>query len=116
MTWLKKIGTILAAGFGVVKIFAPAIAAAVPVAVPVVGEIAQVGQVIVDIEAGFAAAFGADAKKGSDKLRAATPLVAQIIHASQLMAHKKVKNEAAFTKACEGITSNFADLLNSIGE
>jgi len=51
---------------------------------------------------------------GADKLKAAAPLVAQVVQTSELLVGKKVKNEAAFAQAIETITGGVADLLNSL--
>lgn len=59
-------------------------------------------------------AVGNPALSGPDKLRAAVPLVAQVIQQSEIMVGHKIKDEAKFTKAVEGIASNMADLLNSL--
>lgn len=51
---------------------------------------------------------------GPQKLTAAAPAVAQIILRSDLMATHKIKDEAKFTAAVNGLASNMADLLNSL--
>lgn len=116
MSFLKKAGSFILKYVGVILGLVPLVAPAVGVPGAVVGEITQVGNLIISIEQMFAAAFGLDAKKGSDKLKAAVPFVAQIIQRSDFMVGKKIKDEAAFQAASTAITSGFADLLNSLGE
>lgn len=114
MTFLKKFGTVLLKIIGVAIGIAPILEQSVPQVTPVVDKLNQIGNTILMVEGMFTAAFGPDAKLGSDKLRATVPYVAQIIQASELLSGKKIKNEALFTQACIGITSSMADLLNSL--
>ncbi len=51
---------------------------------------------------------------GAKKLELATPLVAQVILASPLLRDKKVIDQAKFDGAVKGLSSNMADLLNSL--
>jgi hypothetical protein len=53
-------------------------------------------------------------KTGAAKLQAASDLALPIIQASELVAGKKIRDEAAFAAACQKITSGVADLLNSL--
>jgi hypothetical protein len=68
-------------------------------------------QVILAVEAMFASVQG---KTGPDKLRAAVPLVAQLIQSSEVMVGKRIKDEAKFIGAVQGLASNTADFLNSL--
>lgn len=72
--------------------------------------------VLITTEQIFAAAYGAGAKMGSDKLKAATPFVAQIIQQTDLLIGKKPKNEAQFQDAATRMTAALADILNSYGD
>jgi len=116
MTWLKKIGTVILKIIGIWTGFSPLVQAVVPSAREYIGEVTKITGVITTVEQMFAKVFGVDAKLGSQKLQAATPYVAQIIQASEFMVGKKIQNETAFEAACAKITSDFADLLNSLGE
>ncbi len=116
MSFLKKAGSFILKAFNVILPLSPLVAVAVPGAAPLLGEIGQIGNLIISIEQMFAAAFGVDAKKGSDKLNAAVPFIAQIIQRSEFMVGKKIHDSAAFQAACTKITSGFADLLNSLGD
>jgi len=125
MNFLKKLGGVLARIAGVGSQVAPlasAVAGAVAAASPnnqtvksVAGEIGAIGGVITSIEGAFQAAQAdPNAKTGADKLKAAAPLVGNIIRSSELLAGKTVKNESLFEQAVTSITSNFADLLNAL--
>lgn len=125
MTWLKKVGGILLKVIGVVTGLTPLITGVSQTVLPsggvatvnkVLTDVTDVADVIITTEQMFQAAFGPDQKKGSEKLAAAVPFVAQILQNAQFMTGKKVKDEAKFEAAVAGITSNFADLLNSIGD
>ena len=56
------------------------------------------------------------ALSGQDKLKAATPAMAQLILKSDLMVGQKIKNPVLFEKGVASITSGFADVLNSLDE
>lgn len=114
MTFLKKLGSIIAAVSGVFLGFAPAFEQAVPKSSNVIDtvskDLAQVGNVVAQIEAigqlkGLA---------GPDKAKAAGPLVAQIILSSSLVAGKKIANQDLFNQACVEISGGVADVLNSL--
>lgn len=53
---------------------------------------------------------------GQDKLKAAAPLVAQIILQSDMMTGKKINDPVLFKAGSEKIASGMADVLNSIKE
>ena len=118
MTFLKKLGTILlnlagiAAGVG--PIIYPFLGSgkAASVAGTAVNDLTAIGTVIVQIETAFAA-LGPGAH-GPDKLKAAIPLVGNIIKTSQLVVGKKIANEAMFTLAIQEYTQATVDLLNSL--
>lgn len=112
MSWLKKIGVVALKIVGLWNVVAPLAGKLIPGA----GEIGSIANVIVAVEQVFAAAYGADAKKGSDKLKAAAPQIAQLIQASAYFQGKAIKNEALAEKAFTEIASGFADVLNAYGE
>jgi len=116
MTFLKKLGSALAQGIALatgmwplVSKFFGAGTAASQTANTVVNDLTAIGQVVVQAEAMFQGSG-----TGASKLAAATPLVANIIKTSELVAGHKISNEAAFTAACQAITSDVANLLNSL--
>lgn len=114
MTFLKRLGQILAQGLEIVLGLEPIIArqfpnASAPVQV-ISKDLAAVAQVVVEMEA-IGQVMGT---AGPDKLKAAAPLVAQVIMQSSLMAGKTVANPALFNTACSEIAGGMADLLNSL--
>lgn len=72
--------------------------------------------IIATTEQLFAAAYGVDSKKGSDKLRAAQPQIAQLILQTDLFVGKKPKDEALFQDATTRMTAALADVFNSFGD
>ncbi len=116
VSFLKSFGLAVARVLGVVSGITPVIESAAPVTRPVLDKLTQIGAMVMQVEAVFAAISDPAGKTGSQKLKAATPLVAQVIQSSELVAGKKIKDEQAFTAAVTTITSGVADLLNSLGE
>jgi hypothetical protein len=112
MSWLKKVGQVAAKCIGIWQVIAPLAAKVIPGA----GEIGGIVNVLVSVEQIFVSAFGADAKKGSDKLRAATPQVAQLIQSSAVFQGKAIKDEKLAEGGFTKITEGFADVLNAYGE
>lgn len=120
MTFLKKLGVLLvnlagiAAGVG--PLLTPflgsgKVAAGVGT---VVNDLTAIGSTVVQIETAFAGL--PPGTTGAQKLAAAVPLVGNIIKTSELVAGKKIKNEALFTQAITEYTQATVDLLNSIDE
>lgn len=113
MTWLKRVGQILAAGVEIVTglnfqaMFPSSAQGAIGT---VVNDLQQIQGVIVSVEA----AANAVSAAGPQKLLMAAPLVAQIIMQSSLMAGHKIDNQALFTQAATEIAQGMADLLNSL--
>lgn len=120
LTFLKKIGQILVV-VGRVSGFLPLIQTSLPtgiqgVTATIEDKLQKAMGVIVSVEQIFTAAFGMGAQKGSDKLKAATPFIAQLIQNTDLLIGKKPKNEALFADASTRLTSALADILNSYGD
>lgn len=119
MTFLKKLGSILvnlagiAAGVG--PIITPFLGSgkAASVTGTVVNDLTSIGSTIVTIETAFAAIPGAT---GAQKLAASIPLIGNIIKTSELVAGKKIANEALFTQAVQEYAQATVDLLNSIDQ
>ena len=117
MTFLKKLGQVLlkvvgiAAGVG--PIITPFLGSgkAAQITGTAVNDLTSIGSLVVQIETAFAAVPGST---GAQKLQAAIPLVANVIKTSELVAGKKIANEALFTQACTEYTQATVDLLNSI--
>lgn len=53
---------------------------------------------------------------GPAKMRAAAPLIAQVVLKSDFMAGKKIADATLFQQGCQRIGSGFADVLNSLKE
>jgi hypothetical protein len=114
MTFLKKLGTILAniagVAMGIGPIISPFLGSGKVAAgvTTVVNDLTAVASTVVLIETAL------QGKTGADKLAAAIPLVGNIIKTSELVAGKKIQNEALFTQAIQEFTQATVDLLNSI--
>lgn len=82
-------------------------------------DLGKVAQIVSQVEVGFAAIAPAD-QTGSAKLKAATPMVQQIILSwaqSNLPGHNKLKVDAQlFSNHVSAFTSAFVDILNDFGE
>jgi hypothetical protein len=78
-------------------------------------KLSKIFGVVITAEQMFTAAYGVDSKKGSDKLKATTPFVAQLVQAAPILAGKKIENEQLFEDACTRLTAAAADILNSLG-
>ncbi len=66
----------------------------------VIGQVEAVGQVL--------------GTPGADKLRAATPLVAQVVLQSALLANHQINDPALFQGGCQKLADGMADILNSL--
>lgn len=112
--WLKKAGSIALKGIELAAGNAPTVKVLVPKAAgaidAVVGDLAQIKDIIVTVEA-IGQAWG---QPGAEKLRVAGPLVAQAIAQSSMMAGHQIADKAAYDKACATIAGGMADLLNSL--
>jgi len=72
--------------------------------------LAKVSEIVINVEA-FGTVLGTP---GPDKLRAAVPLVMQVILSSDMLVTKKIDNPTLFAAGAEKITSGMADILNSL--
>ena len=118
MSFLKKLGTVVLKVVGIWAGIAPIVQGALPqsgVATAIEDKLGKLFNLIVTVEQTFTSAFGANAKTGSGKPRAAEPFVAQLIQQKDL-AGKKPKDEALFQSATTQLTGAMADILNSYGE
>lgn len=116
MTFLSKLGKIIATVTGLFLGFAPVIQKTYPgtggVIDTVSKDLAEVGTVVANIEA-----IGQlKGLSGADKAKAAGPLVAQIVLNSSLVAGKKIANPDLFQQGCQNISGGVADVLNSLHE
>jgi hypothetical protein len=119
MTFLKKLGEVLLKVVGIAAGVGPIVqpflgsGKAAATAGTVVNDLTAIGSVVVQIETALAAVPNST---GAQKLQAAIPLVSNIIKTSELVANKKIANEALFTQACQEFTQATVDLLNSIDQ
>lgn len=116
MSWLKKVGQIIVAGLKAEIGLSPLIRKVYPQADGVLDKVesewSQLVSVITTVEA-IGAALGL---AGDAKIRAAGPLVGQLIQQSAFMAGKEIADTAAYAKASQTIAGGIADLLNSLKE
>lgn len=114
MTFLKKLGQIIAEGIAIIGGIAPILQATNPQAGTVVQTISkdleQVGQIVIQVEA-MGAALGLS---GADKLRAAVGPVVQILMSSELLAGKPVTDAAALNQAAQDIINGVVKALNAV--
>lgn len=110
MSFLKKAAQVaLQIGKFVIG-FGPLIAQVDPAAAPVISEITQIVGVIGSVEM-----IGQTLTlSGADKLKAAAPLVSQVILASPFMQNHKIEDPIKFQAAIGTITGGVVDLLNSL--
>ncbi len=116
MSFLKKLGQIVVKGLEIVTGFAPVVQSLMPnstTAIQTVSQdLAQIASIITQMEA-VGAALGL---AGPDKLRGASPLIAQVILSSSMLANHQVADGALFTQGCTKIGDGMADCLNSLKE
>lgn len=114
MTFLKKLGQLLAKGAAIVLGIGPILlpflgsGKAGQVAATSINDLTAIAQTVVQIETAL------QGQAGTAKLAAAIPLVTNIVKTSELVAGKKIANEALFTQACQEFTQATVDLLNSL--
>lgn len=118
MKWLTLVGKYALVGLNLLTGFGPMIGQMIPgdkddkVILKATDTLTQVSTVIQMVEAIGQAASTPMA--GPEKLKVATPLVAQIVLSSSMLAQHKIANEDLFRAGCASIASGMADVLNSI--
>ncbi len=114
MSFLKKVGQILAVGLEVITGFSPAIKALVPNAGGTVdlvtNDLQALSNIIITVE-GIGTAAGLT---GAQKLAASLPMIEQAILGSAALVNHKINDEALFKKAVAEYAQATADLLNSL--
>lgn len=114
MTFLKKLGIILAKATEIITGVGPLIRTVAPQYATqeqfLESELVQIGQIIVTVEA-LGQALGT---AGPDKLKAAAPLVAQIILKSSIVGQHQIANPQLFQSGAQKIADGMADVLNSL--
>jgi hypothetical protein len=114
VAFLKRFGAAVLKGLQIVTGLGPVIAQYVPGAAGTVAIVTSDLAAIADILQQTEVMGQALALPGAQKLKAAAPLVEQIVLKSALLAHHKIADETKFKSAIEGIASNMVDLLNSL--
>jgi hypothetical protein len=114
MTFLKRLGIILAQGLGIAAGITPLIAPflgskANQVVGVAINDLSAIGELVVQAEA----LLQGDGN-GAEKLARAAPLVTTLVRTSELVSGHHIENEAAFTKGCTDLTSAVAEILNSL--
>jgi hypothetical protein len=114
MTFLKKLGSILLKATEIVTGVGPLIGQIYPQAAGleqrVENDLVQIGQIIVTVET-LGQALNTP---GADKLKAAAPLVAQIILKSAIVGAHEIDNPMLFQQGAQKIADGMADVLNSL--
>lgn len=119
MTFLSKLGLILAKGLSILTGASPLISLVLGSAHPqaqaevqtVSQDLTQIGQVVVTAES-----LLQGTGNGATKLAASTPLVASIVKTSEMVSGHQIANESLFMQGCTKITSGVADVLNSLSD
>jgi hypothetical protein len=114
MTFLKRLGQVLAQGIAVAAGVWPLVSqffgAKVQQAVPtVINDLTQIGGIVTQVEAVIQTPGS-----GAIKLQAAVPLVANVVKTSEMVSGHKIANDALFIEGCTDITSGTAKILNSL--
>ncbi len=112
MTFLKKLGVILAKGTQILTGVGPFVPQYENQVTKVKDIVTEILDVVVTVEA-ISAAMSSPLS-GPDKLKAATPLITQLILKSDQFTGKNVSNPALFQEGIVKITNGFVDVLNSI--
>lgn len=117
MTFLKKLGLIVtkigAAAVGLEPLIHGMLpAAAQAIEARVIGSINQLAGIIVQAEA----IGNVLSLPGADKLKIATPLIANEIVQSALLVGKKIAKPELFQQGSQKIADGLADVLNSLHE
>lgn len=113
MTFLKKLGSILAQGIalatGVWPLVSGLFGSKAQQGTTVVNDLSAIGAVVVQVEA-----IIQGAGTGAQKLQAAAPLVANIVKTSELVSGHQIANEPLFIQGCTDLTNAVAEILNSL--
>lgn len=113
MSFLSKFGSALLKGIQVVSGLSPVLSG---INNPIVNKVEDSLMLISGAVATVEAIGQALNIHGPDKVKAAAPLISQVILQSSFMLNKKIDNPELFNKACAAIGSDFADLMNSLHE
>lgn len=114
MNFLAKLGGIILKVTEIVTGFSPILQTVLPGQKDTIQlvsrDLVEIANIITQVEA-FGQVLGTP---GADKLKAATPLVAQIILQSSILANHSIANPALFKQGTQKIADGMADVLNSL--
>ena len=123
MSWLKAFGQIMNKVAGAAASIAglePLVRVLLPASVTqnqtfqkVDNTLSKIFGAIVTAEVMVTAINGPNVKSGGDMLKAATPIVSQLLSTCELFTGKEIKDPVKHAKAVQDVTSALADLLNS---
>ena len=116
MGWLKKVGSIIVKSAASAAGVGPLLGTSAPHAAGAIQKVTDTLQQLVGIVTNIEAFGQVLGTPGADKLKAATPLVAQIVLQSDFMVKKKIKDPVLFQKAMAGMAGSIADFLNSVDD
>lgn len=112
MKLLTRLGKILLTTTQIVMGIAPILPQYQKETGKVIDTLEQLSGIIV-----FAEAFGQTMNlAGPDKLKAATPMIAQAILQSSILADRKIANPELFHAGAQKIADGMADILNSLND
>jgi len=113
ISFLKRAGQILANVTAIEAGLGPIFKAQIPATGPAVDKLDLILKQVVAVEGAFQAAFPTT-QTGPQKLLAAASLIGPVLQSVDTITGKHIHDEAAYTKAIQGIAGNLADLLNSL--
>lgn len=117
MTFLKKLGLIVAKGTAALMGLDPIIKQLLPDAGDKIVDVVEHDLVQIAAVIGTVEAVGVSLQlPGPQKLAAAGPLVGQVVLKSSLLAGKKIANPELFQRGCTKLGDGMADVLNSLHE
>lgn len=117
MSFLKKLGQTVLKAIGVASGFLPIFQGVFgqgTVVAQVTDDLSKIASAVQTVEVVVGAVSDPNAKTGADKLKAVTPLIAQVVQTSEIIAGKKIHDDALFIQGCQKLGDGMADILNSL--
>jgi hypothetical protein len=115
VSFLKKIGQVLAAGLELTGIISPIVlpmlgsGKAAQTATTAINDFTSIGTTVVQVETAL------QGKTGPEKLAAASSLVQPIVRTSELVSGHTIANEAEFIAGCTDLTNAVVRIMNALG-
>lgn len=110
MKFLSRLGQILLTATKIITGLGPILPQFQPQVNKATDTLEKVSGIITSVEI-FGQVLGTP---GADKLKAAAPLVAQVLLQSDMLVDKKIKDHALFVQGATKIADGMADVLNSL--